>query len=65
MLKTQSPIAALDEVTPRRGAAVLLDVLRSEGVRYIFGNPGITELPLMDPLIDAPDISSEERARCF
>ncbi len=50
MLKTQSPIAALDEVTPRRGAAVLLDVLRSEGVRYIFGNPGTTELPLMDSM---------------
>ncbi len=65
MLKTQSPIAALGEVTPRRGAAVLLDVLRSEGVRYIFGNPGTTELPLMDALIDAPDISSEERAGCF
>ena len=46
MLKTRSPIAALDQVTRR-----------SEGVRYIFGNPGTTELPLMDALIDAPDIS--------
>ena len=53
MVKTQRPIAPLDEVTRRRGAALLLDVLRSEGVRYIFGNPGTTELPL----IDAPDIS--------
>src|SRR5246500_276882 len=41
----------------RRGAAVLLEVLRSEGVRYIFGNPGTTELPLMDALIETPDIS--------
>jgi benzoylformate decarboxylase len=57
MLNTQSPIAALDQVTRRRGAALLLDVLRSEGVRYVFGNPGTTELPLMDALIEAPDIS--------
>jgi hypothetical protein len=57
MVKTQRPIAPLDEVTRRRGGTLLLDVLRSEGVRYIFGNPGTTELPLIDALIDAPDIS--------
>jgi benzoylformate decarboxylase len=28
----------------RRGAAVFLEVLRSEGTRYVFGNPGTTEL---------------------
>ena len=50
-------IASLDQVSPRRGAAVLLEVLRSEGVEYIFGNPGTTELPLMDALCDAPDIA--------
>src|SRR5580698_1330155 len=42
--------------TPRRGAEILLEILRSEGVEYIFGNPGTTELPLMDALVDAPDI---------
>jgi benzoylformate decarboxylase len=57
MAKTQRPIAPLDQVTRRRGAALLLDVLRSEGARYIFGNPGTTELPLIDALIDASDIS--------
>jgi benzoylformate decarboxylase len=31
--------------------------LCSEGVRCIFGNPGTTELPLVDALVDAPDIS--------
>jgi 2-succinyl-5-enolpyruvyl-6-hydroxy-3-cyclohexene-1-carboxylate synthase len=41
----------------RRGAAVLLEVLRSEGARHVFGNPGTTELPLIDALVDAPDIS--------
>jgi benzoylformate decarboxylase len=41
----------------RRGAAVLLEVLRSEGAQYVFGNPGTTELPLIDALVDAPYIS--------
>jgi benzoylformate decarboxylase len=50
------PITALDNARTRRGAAVLLEVLRSEGVEYIFGNPGTTELPLMDALTGAPDI---------
>lgn len=40
----------------RRGAAVLLEILRSEGVEYIFGNPGTTELPLMDALLEVPDV---------
>ena len=52
-----STIAAVESVEPRRGAAVMLEVLRSEGVRYIFGNPGTTELALMDALTGAPDIS--------
>ena len=47
---------ALNSVSPRRGAAVLLEVLRSEGVEYIFGNPGTTELPLIDALVETPDI---------
>ena len=54
---TQSPITAIDTAArSRRGADVLLEILRSEGVEYIFGNPGTTELPLMDALIGARDI---------
>jgi CO/xanthine dehydrogenase Mo-binding subunit len=34
----------------RSGADVLLEVLETEHVRHIFGNPGTTELPLMDAL---------------
>lgn len=41
----------------RRGAAMLLEILRSEGVDYIFGNPGTTELPLMDALLEVPDVA--------
>ena len=37
--------------TPARdGREVLLEVLRTEGVRHLFGNPGSTELPLIDAL---------------
>jgi benzoylformate decarboxylase len=50
------PVDAVGNLTQRRGAAVLLDVLRSEGVEYIFGNPGTTELPLIDAMLETPDI---------
>jgi benzoylformate decarboxylase len=39
-----------------RGRDVLLEVLRTEGVRHIFGNPGSTELPLIDALATADDL---------
>ena len=35
----------------------MLEVLRSEGVRYIFGNPGTTEMPLINALDGVQDIS--------
>ena len=41
---------------PRTGAQVLLDVLRTEGVTHVFGNPGSTELPLIDALAAAEDL---------
>ncbi len=47
----------MDAVEPRRGAAVVVEVLRSEGVRYIFGNPGTTEMPLIDALAGEPEIA--------
>lgn len=33
-----------------KAAAVLMEILRSAGVRYLFGNPGTTELPFLDAL---------------
>ncbi|MGR8919316.1 MAG: thiamine pyrophosphate-binding protein [Gammaproteobacteria bacterium] len=42
--------------TPRSGANILLDVLESEGCEYVFGNPGTTELPLIDALTDRPHL---------
>ena len=38
------------------GRDVLVEVLRTEGVRHVFGNPGSTELPLMDALAEADDL---------
>src|ERR1700680_3297087 len=39
-----------------RGADILLEVLRSEGTRFIFGNPGTTNVPVIDALVNVPDI---------
>jgi benzoylformate decarboxylase len=49
-------ITAVSAIRPRRGASLLMEILRSEGVEYIFGNPGTTELPLMDALLEVPAI---------
>jgi benzoylformate decarboxylase len=35
----------------------LLSILRTEGVSHVFGNPGTTELPFIDALTDAPDLT--------
>jgi benzoylformate decarboxylase len=43
-------------MTAPLGREVLLDVLRTEGVKYLFGNPGSTELPLIDALAGADDL---------
>ncbi len=39
------------------GSSVFLSVLKDEGVTHLFGNPGTTELPLMDALKDHPDLT--------
>lgn len=36
-----------------RVSAVLMEILRQSGVRYLFGNPGTTELPFLDALPDS------------
>ena len=38
------------------GGQAFLEVLKQEGVSYIFGNPGSTELPLMDALAGQKEI---------
>ncbi len=38
----------------RRNA--FIELLQSEGVTHLFGNPGTTELPIMHALADYPDM---------
>ena len=38
------------------GSHAFLSLLQSEGIGHMFGNPGTTELPIMDAMPDFPDI---------
>src|SRR5919202_1571770 len=38
------------------GKQAFLEILKQEGVSFMFGNPGTTELPLMDGLAREPGI---------
>ena len=38
------------------GRRALIETLRAEGMKYIFGNPGTSESPIMDALEGYPDI---------
>ncbi|HEV7888828.1 MAG TPA: thiamine pyrophosphate-binding protein, partial [Acidimicrobiales bacterium] len=40
-----------------KGRDALLEVLDTEGVTHVFGNPGTTELPFIDALAARPDIT--------
>ena len=43
------------------GKRAFLDLLKQEGVEIMFGNPGTTELPLMDAFAVENDIRSPAR----
>ena len=45
-----------DPLMQTTGVGALLHMLRDAGVRYLFGNPGTTELPLNDALADFDDV---------
>ncbi len=53
---TKKAINKTAQVSPRRGGKLLLELLESEGVEYVFGNPGTTELPFIDALINSPTV---------
>jgi benzoylformate decarboxylase len=38
------------------GRSAFIELLKSEGVTHLFGNPGTTELPIMHALADYPDL---------
>ena len=39
------------------GKSAFISLLKQEGVTHLFGNPGTTELPIMDALTDHPDLN--------
>lgn len=39
------------------GTRAFLELLRNAGVRYLFGNPGHTELPMLDALAEMPEMT--------
>ncbi|HXM71047.1 MAG TPA: thiamine pyrophosphate-binding protein, partial [Thermoanaerobaculia bacterium] len=39
------------------GKRAFIELLKQEGIEYIFGNPGTTELPLMDALAVENELS--------
>ncbi|MGI9422849.1 MAG: thiamine pyrophosphate-binding protein, partial [Hyphomicrobiaceae bacterium] len=39
------------------GRSAFLALLKDEGITHLFGNPGTTELPVMDALKDHPDLT--------
>ena len=39
------------------GRSAFLALLKDEGITHLFGNPGTTELPIMDALSEHPDLN--------
>jgi benzoylformate decarboxylase len=39
-----------------KGRQVFMETLRAHGVEYIFGNPGTTEMPILDSLLEYPEL---------
>lgn len=46
----------MDSINAIKGSTAFLSLLKDEGVSHVFGNPGTTELPLMDALGQQSDI---------
>ena len=43
-------------MTTMTGKQAVMEMLMAEGVKYIFGNPGTSEGPILDALEDYPDL---------
>lgn len=50
------PTSEISAPAAKTGRFAVLDQLRADGVKYIFGNPGTVEQGLLDALWDYPDI---------
>src|SRR4029077_18725593 len=52
MKQSSRPSSEESAIMALTGVEAFLDVLAAAGVKHIFGNPGTTELPLNDALVD-------------
>jgi len=50
------PFSAAGSTGGVTGRSAFLSILAQEGVKMLFGNPGTTELPIMDSLAEHPEI---------
>ncbi len=53
-MEAKGTIMAVNTIT---GRSAFLALLKDEGITHLFGNPGTTELPVMDALKDHQDLS--------
>ncbi|MFB3884915.1 MAG: thiamine pyrophosphate-binding protein [Thermodesulfobacteriota bacterium] len=44
-------------MTRMRGSQAMIECLKTEGIRYLFGNPGTTEAAFLDALVEFPEIT--------
>jgi len=44
-------------MTRMTGSEALIECLKMEGIRYLFGNPGTTEAAILDALVESPEIT--------
>jgi benzoylformate decarboxylase len=56
MSDTTRPTKTPTKTNVMPGRTAFLELLRSEGVTHLFGNPGTTELPVMHALADVPEM---------
>ena len=48
-----------------RGRQILMESLIAQGVSHIFGNPGTTESPIIDSLLDYPQSVDDTRSQTW
>ena len=52
----QLPMTSVSASNTISGRSAFIELLKSEGVTHLFGNPGTTELPIMHALADYPEM---------
>ena len=47
----------MNKINSIKGSSAFLQLLKENGITHVFGNPGTTELPIMDAMKDHPDLT--------